>query len=174
MFNRRNFAQLVAGLIPLPFLKLPTLDLEVEEDENVENLPVIRFIESDKSGIFFPDNKQFEKELDELLNCSPEEKDIKQNYSYCNKKIAHWLEKKYAIRRGSHTGHRLSNSAFWGKVSVNLYIFGECEGGWIPLSIGFDIVSTADSKQLGTNVIGGYHKTLIDYNRPHLGVYKSY
>lgn len=172
MFNRRNFAQLVAGLIPLPFLKLPTLDLEVNDAENVENLPVIKFVEfipsedgtlmglsGPETGTLRPDEKQFQEELDKLVDAV-----MWANSEDCfiHKAIPSWLEKKYALQN--------DRQVFWGKVTVEVFVHYDRRPRIFqteftfhdpPIRTGFVIRPSKESNSIFANIVKSYVKYVL-------------
>lgn len=152
MFNRRNFAQIVASLLPLPFLKLPKLDLK-EDEGNTENLPVIRFVEI--NGVLQPDEKQFEKELMSLTN------GVRYGSGkHIREGVKAWLRKEHAtfsIATVHHTSRE--NFLFWGKVYVSLYASAGTVYGYRDVHIGFDISSIEESYKI--SLPGNHFRKMI-------------
>lgn len=118
MFNRRNFAQIVASLVPLPFLKINTPEI-LTDPENIENLPVVQFesILNDHACYYAPRLEQFDKEFKELI---AEAKNENKRYYSKGMYLHAWVEKKNMIQ--NHLVQSSNITGYWGKVEVFLYL----------------------------------------------------
>lgn len=149
MFNRRNFAQIIASLIPLPFLKLSNLDFK-EEEKNTEGLPVVKFIE-DEYG-YKPDTNQFSEEFKQLG------KDLCKNNSSAEiRTIDAWVEEKHGIQSIT------AKFIYWGEIQVYLrvYLCG-CEGGRTRICKSILLIPNENSKIIKLNADHTYEYELIE------------